>query len=202
MRARGLRPSSTERERDLKRFEVAVQIRNFEIDLFWKRSLFFWGFIAAAFAGYATLRGKNADLSLVVACFGMVCSCAWTLLNRGSKYWQEAWETKVERYEEPVVGALFAKEEDRQDKGWWLASRKFSVSKLAIALSDYVLLLWFALVAWDVAVRLNPAVAQSVTKQGAVLVFTGFSILYLLLLVACGRKTPRPKRARSTNAQG
>jgi hypothetical protein len=31
------------------RFDVAVQVRNFEIELFWKRSLFFWGFISAAF---------------------------------------------------------------------------------------------------------------------------------------------------------
>jgi len=27
-------------KKDLKRFEVSVQTRNFEIDLFWKRSLF------------------------------------------------------------------------------------------------------------------------------------------------------------------
>lgn len=189
---------SREQERNLKRFEVAVQIRNFEIELFWKRSLFFWGFIAAAFTGYAALRGKNADLSLVVACFGMVCSCAWTLLNRGSKYWQEAWETKVERYEEAVVGALFAKEEDNQDKGWWLGSRKYSVSKLAIALSDYVLILWLALVMWDVAQRMNPALTQ--TKHEAVLLFSGFSILYLLLLLACGGKTRRAEDAGVSNA--
>src|SRR6267143_1930747 len=70
-----------------KRFDVSVQIRNFEIDLFGKRSLFFWGFISAAFVGYAALR--QSELRIVVACFGMVCSCAWTLVNRASKFWQE-----------------------------------------------------------------------------------------------------------------
>lgn len=189
-------------QKDLKRFEVAVQIRNFEIDLFWKRSLFFWGFIAAAFTGYAALRGKSPDLSLVIACFGMVCSCAWTLLNRGSKYWQEAWETKVERYEQAAVGRMFAVEEGRQDKGWWLSARKFSVSKLAIGLSDYVLILWVALVVRDVAIRIDPALGHVETSGSALLAFAGFSAMYLLLLLICGGKTKRTDRTGASNAQG
>ena len=142
----------TEDELNQKRFDLSIQIRNLEIDLFWKRSLFFWGFIAAAFVGYAALR--QSELRIVVACFGMVCSCAWTLVNRGSKYWQESWETKVGRLEVPAIGTdvLFAQEEDRQsDKGCWLSGRKYSVSKLAIALSDYVFLLWLATVIGEFA---------------------------------------------------
>jgi hypothetical protein len=84
------------------RFDVAVQTRNLEIELFWKRSVFFWGFISAAFIGYAALR--QSEVRTLLACFGLVCSFAWTLVNRGSKYWQEAWETKVERFEFPVTG--------------------------------------------------------------------------------------------------
>ena len=57
---------------EAKRFGVAVQIRNFEIELFWKRSIFFWGFISAAFAGYAALRSSSPGLAVLVACFGMV----------------------------------------------------------------------------------------------------------------------------------
>lgn len=102
----------SEGELNEKRFDVSVQIRNLEIDLFGKRSLFFWGFISAAFVGYAALR--QSELRIVVACFAMVCSWAWTLVNRGSKYWQESWETKVERFELPVTGVLFAKEEAAQ----------------------------------------------------------------------------------------
>ncbi len=88
---KGLKMTLTKNE---KSFDVAVKIRNFEIGLFWKRSIFFWGFISVAFVGYAALRTANRDLGLVVACFGMVCSFSWTLVNRGSKYWQESWEKK------------------------------------------------------------------------------------------------------------
>ena len=88
----------------------------------------------------------------------MVCSCAWTLLNRGSKYWQESWETKVgERFEPGVTGKLFSEEEPIQEqKGCWLRARKFSVSKLAIALSDYVFLLWLSLVVTEIVRKYAP----------------------------------------------
>jgi hypothetical protein len=173
-----------------KRFEIAVQIRNFEIELFWKRSIFFWGFISAAFFGYAALRKLNPELGLVVACFGMVCSFAWTLLNRGSKYWQESWETKVNNSEVDVTGVFFAQEEERQDKGWWLSAQKYSVSKLAIALSDYVFLLWFFLVAAEILRQYFP-VCSTYIKSYGLGVFAVFSVIYLVLLLLFGRKSPR-----------
>lgn len=177
---------------DIKRFDVVVQIRNFEIELFWKRSIFFWGFIASAFVGYAALRSRSANLALLVVCFGMVCSCAWALLNRGSKYWQESWETKVERFELPVTGKLFAEEEPIQyHKGCWLHARKYSVSKLSIALSDYVFLLWLALVVSEIWSKYFPHSAEKLSTFGPA-VFVGFSILYMVMLVVFGRKSGRP----------
>jgi hypothetical protein len=123
-----------------------LTLGKFEIQLFWSRSLFFWGFIASAFVGYATLQQHGSDLSVVVACFGVVCSVAWTLVNRGSKYWQEAWEQKVERLESGVTGALFSQEETEIfAKSCWLRGRRYSVSKLAIGLSDYTVLFWLCI---------------------------------------------------------
>lgn len=76
---------------------LAADVRKFEIDLFWRRSLFFWGFIGAALVAYGVMiRESDKSLPFAIACFGFVCSIAWTLANRGSKYWQEAWEQKVE----------------------------------------------------------------------------------------------------------
>lgn len=87
-------------------FEFAASELRAEIALFWQRSLFFWGFIAAAFVAYGSLKGgpSDIDLTLAVSCFGLVCSVAWSLLNRGSKYWQIHWEKKLKSVEKAVFG--------------------------------------------------------------------------------------------------
>lgn len=132
--------SCSQRERIL---HYAADVRKFEIERFWQRSLFFWGFIGAAFVAYAGLYPKKEErLPLLIACFGVVCSLAWTLQNRGSKYWQEAWEQKVETIEECVLGTrLFSNKEPVKEVGHWRAAA-FSVSRLAIALSDFTALIW------------------------------------------------------------
>jgi hypothetical protein len=176
---------------DEKRLDIAIATRELEIELFWKRSLFFWGFISTAFVGYAALRSIQSDLATLVACFGMVCSAAWTLLNRGSKYWQENWETKVERYELPVTGPMFASPEPVQSyKGRWLRARMYSVSKLVIALSDYVFGLWLVLVGWQLYGLLREF--EQSAKDIGVAVFVGVSLVYVVALVRFGRTSSFP----------
>jgi len=139
-------PQPTDRQK--KRYDVSLDTRKFEIDLFWKRALFFWGFIASAFVGYAVYSKDRPDcvaISLMLALFGLVCSFSWTLANRGSKYWQENWEAQVDHDEDAITGPLFKTPAKRQDKGWF-GAQEFSVSKLAVALSDYVTIVWIILV--------------------------------------------------------
>ena len=79
--------------------EVALETRNFEIELYWKRATYFWAFVAASVTGYVAMRGSNspevADLSIIIAALGCFLTFAWLLVNRGSKYWQENWEAHV-----------------------------------------------------------------------------------------------------------
>lgn len=104
--------------------------------------------MGAAFVAYAALLDKhNVDavrvdaIRIVVCCFGFSCSLSWTLQNRGSKYWQESWESKVAILELEVLGGvLFANKEPRQPKGFWGAWR-YSVSRLMIATSDLTVLI-------------------------------------------------------------
>jgi hypothetical protein len=180
---------SPEERRDLKRFDAVLATRQFEIDLFWKRSLFFWGFIAAAFVAVATLEGKSGILSSIVAGFGMVCSLAWTLVNRGSKYWQEQWESKIEAVEDRVTGPLFKQRVPQQEKGWWLSGRQYSVSKLAIAVSDYMFLVWIAVFLRQVW-RMLGGLGMADFRLFALIVICLGPFFYIGLIAGFGRSTP------------
>jgi hypothetical protein len=179
--------SKTTPEQKAEILRYAAETRKFEIEKFWQRSLFFWGFIGAAFVAYAALydKGKNL-LPLLIACFGPVCSVAWTLQNRGSKYWQEAWEQKVVAVEREVLGVpLFSNLEPVQKKGFWGAAR-FSVSKLAIALSDFTILIWIALGALALPF---PATLQSACMPFVVVSVT---LVYIASLFIGGRSIRPP----------
>ena len=176
----------------MKAYETAVETRKLEIELFWNRSLFFWGFIASAFVAYATLRRYSSDISTVVACFGFVCSVAWSLGNRGGKFWQESWETKVEQIEPSVTGAMFSQPEEVQShKNCWLRGRRFSVSKLAIALSDYTIILWLAVIAWEIMRLFGPPTFVAYAKPLSTIAFISFSAIYAVSLFVAGRSSTR-----------
>jgi hypothetical protein len=126
--------------------KYATEFYKFEIENFWKRSVFFWGFIAVAFVAYAAAydKDKTGRVLLLISAFGLLSSVAWTLLNRGSKYWYEAWEQKVSSAEMCLKAPLFSNIEPLIQRGW-LGSANFSVSKLTIALSDLSVIAWVAL---------------------------------------------------------
>jgi len=109
--------------------------------------LFFWGFIAVAFVFYATVKDKLYEgvLPLGISSFGLICSWSWHLVNRGSKYWQENWETKVSEYEKKATGTKpFENKAIRQSKKPWSAW-KYSVGKVTLFLSLYTTLIWLGL---------------------------------------------------------
>lgn len=175
-------------------FQTSLDTRKFEIDLFWKRSLFFWGFIASAFIAFAALYKENSRYTIVIAGFGCICSLVWTLANRGSKFWQENWESKVSKLEDDLVGSLFKDVEEVQKKFFLLRAQKYSVSKLAIALSDYVLIIWVGITLSLVCKYLK--CFNSVFSTGAIIVtFVIFTLLYSFYIVifagtssACNRR--------------
>jgi hypothetical protein len=90
----------------------ALDIRKFEIELYWKRAAYFWTLIAAAFAGYFIILGaKDMDdkrfMAFTVACIGFLFTFAWFQVNRGSKQWQENWENHVDMLEDRITGPLY-----------------------------------------------------------------------------------------------
>lgn len=177
------------------RYDACVQALQFELDLFWKRSLFFWGFIGVAFIAFAAAKDQ-LGLQAAIASFGFVCSMVWTLANRGGKFWFENWEQKLVKAESALTGNLYGNPEIQGWKpgdnlrllecvGWWaFKARRYSPSRLAIALSDYVFFLWSCLLASRVyLINSPPSPWYSVELRNKVaLIFVVLSFLFGALL--------------------
>lgn len=150
--------SKEERERQETALRHALDIRKFEIELYWKRAAYFWTFIGAALAAYGLVQRLDppfsAFFSVVVASLGLVFSLAWYCVNRGSKFWQENWENHVDLLEDRVMGPLYktvvsqsvtdatVPSNDLTYPRVLTAPADFSVSKINQIVSAFVFLLW------------------------------------------------------------
>jgi len=185
--------------RERARYDAIVKALEFELTLFWHRSLFFWGFIGSGFIAFAAAKDSHLIIQSAIASFGFVCSTAWTLANRGSKFWYENWEERRRLAELPVTGVLYGKNPQGKNPTGpcFLRGVRFSPSRLVIALSDYVTVLWFILVisrAWLLLV-LWPQNAIPHLRLLACLVFMVFSLLYPGYLAwACYSKSKETDR--------
>jgi hypothetical protein len=169
--------SEPRKERVDRLFNLTNQVRQFEIERFWQRSIYFWGFVAAAIIALGE-KGFSQDLHLRLAlgCFGTISSFAWTLQNRGNKYWQKAWEDKLKRYEIDALGeSIFNRTEIIAGEWPWGALR-YSPSKLTIALSDCT----FILFAFFTIRALNIHIQWSIDFSSALIL--GFTIGYIGLI--------------------
>jgi hypothetical protein len=130
---------------------LALDIRKFEIELYWKRAAYFWLFNGAALIGYlSALTGKEienrSDALLLTSCVGLLFSVAWYLVNRASKFWQLNWEAHVDLLEDPVHGPVYKTVFDGPTPWWKLnGAYPFSVSKVNQLLSLFVVAIFFSL---------------------------------------------------------
>jgi hypothetical protein len=140
-------PSGEVRKEALKQ---ALDIRKFEIDLYWKRATYFWAFIAAAFAAYFALQSSIDALNVyIVSCLGLLFSLAWYLVNRGSGAWQRNWEAHVDLLEDEIMGPLYKTLINRRTYRFFHLAEPFSFSPSRInnLLSLLVTLTWLVLLA-------------------------------------------------------
>ena len=96
-------------------YKIAIDTRNFEINLFWQRSNYFLVLNTAIAIG--TFSRVHPEFQLPFAMFGIVTSCLWFRVNLGSKYWQVRWEHKVAELEKIITKEiLFSADRDTTDK--------------------------------------------------------------------------------------
>jgi len=190
--------SDSDRERIEKCLEIALDNRKFEIDLLWRRTLVFWGFVAVLFVAVAQAAGKSQRLAMVLAILGVVFSFIWSLVNRGSKSWQENWEIKCVQFfkERYHYEGVFRRARIPQDGTVVppLQSRAYSPSRLLIALSDFSVIFWVGLSLYFVPFEQIFPGAQ-IVKANAGLAFAIVSALYAVYVwLAC--------RSREGDASG
>lgn len=140
-----LRRFRDDRERAKEAFAKVWEIRNFEIELYWKRATYFWAFVASTFVGYFALVGadkyslpdryQHAEVYFVI-CLGFIVSLAWLLTNRGSKQWQRNWETHIDLLEDQFTGPLYKT---------IVPDFTFSVSKINELVSLAICFVWILL---------------------------------------------------------
>jgi hypothetical protein len=124
---------------------LSVDARKTEIALLWTRSLYFWGFITVALASYGgAINSQHYTFAFLASCVGIVLSVCWTLANRSGKYWQAVWEWTTDRFSEDLFeNTLFTTYHTAvvDTEKWW-GPKRYSPSKLAMAVSDLMVGLW------------------------------------------------------------
>lgn len=87
----------------------AHELRKFEIENYWKRSSYFWGFQLVSFGALALSAREGQFILpavLVVSVLGALAALAGILTARGSKFWQQNWEAHVDFLEKAFEGNL------------------------------------------------------------------------------------------------
>ena len=91
----------------------AHDLRKFEIENYWKRATYFWAFQLAAFTLFGLIwkeTGEGGALErlalLVPAGLGAISARVGWLTAKGSKFWQENWESHVDMLEQEVEGRM------------------------------------------------------------------------------------------------
>jgi hypothetical protein len=173
--------------------ELALDIRKFEIGLYWQRAAYFWALIAVAFAGYFAIMGadklpEKEYLAYIVSCIGLLFTWAWFLVNRGSKYWQENWENHVDMLEDETVGPLYKTILHRPEKKGDilrhpLSPLAISVSKINLLVSIFTLCIWVVLLIHS----LPPFRRAAPVSWGHVVV--GGSLLFFIIAMPRFAKT-------------
>lgn len=191
-------------------FKFANNCRDKEIDRFWTRGLYFWGFIAASFGAYMAVfnaslvtkcEGIKDSISLVsiidmsftakVALFVLSFICfifclSWLLSHKGSKFWQENWETHISYLENDYMGKIYKNYLDTKnyldfnESPFSAKAYDYSVSKISLLCSLLLTICSFDLSLFHIVIF-------SLEKDSNEIVYlkqNGFLISIILAIIA------------------
>lgn len=153
----------------------AHQLRAFEIDNYWKRATYFWSFQAIAFAllGFVLNDGKTLDQIEIIqipAALGAISAWVGFLSARGSKFWQENWESHVDMLEPSSEGRL-------TQVIWSNGVRSHSVSRLNQAFMALLTLGWIFTMIYASFSWARACIGSLPTYSGLVALFVALAVV-------------------------
>lgn len=197
-------------------FELAHDVRKFEIGLFWKRGTYYWAFILATFTAYFAATNKMLgcnDFSLsAMASFSLLPKIAlllisflalffclsWTLVNKGSKFWQKNWEAHIDMLEDEFSGKLYKTFLNTESAGFEkcpLSTKAYdySVTKITMLGSIVLSCVSFLLVLFHIALlfckNIQRCEPPACVLIAIVAVFLALGIFVLCKLLHCRGNT-------------
>ncbi len=152
-----IKSENIDKEKRRLAFEKAHEIRKFEIELYWKRTTYFWAFIAFSFGAYiAVVSSENKEFidrenyAFIITCIGFIFSLSWYLVNRASKNWQNYWEKVIESLEDDFTGAFMKRQIENNNKWYELTLLyRYSVSRVNQIVSLFVAIVWLLLMGFS-----------------------------------------------------
>lgn len=155
-------------------FDFANSCRDKEIDRFWSRGLYFWGFMVASFTAYFVVFGKiiprtseeyinlsfiniasipfTGKLILFIISFVIFIFClSWLLVHKGSKYWQTNWEEHIYHLEKNYIGHIYGTHLDSDKENNFsccpcsVKGYNYSVTKISLLCSLLLAVISFCL---------------------------------------------------------
>lgn len=168
-----------------------LDIRKFEIELYWKRTTFFWTILAAIIAGYFLIYSRlsetpnNNSLKVLFAlgCLGLIFSTGWYFVNRGSKFWQVNWEKHLDCIEDEVIGPLYKTTIDtnyyRTKFFHLVAPYPFSVSKINQILNIVLIIFWLFML-FDISITYLSFKPSSFESYFSFYFFAGLLTIFAL----------------------
>lgn len=140
-RTLGISEDQASKHRLFAALDRAYQLRSFEIEHYWKRATYFWGFQIAIFAALGlvwkeTIPTSWSPITIALSGVGILTALANTLSAHGSKFWQQNWEMHIDMLEDDIEGRLH--------KTVWLREGRtsFSVSRINQSLSYFFITFW------------------------------------------------------------
>ena len=172
-------------------FQIALETRKFEIELYWKRTAYFVLFISAVFIGYYKIIQADDSiigiyqkewLLLFLAALGFLLSLLWYMANRGSKFWQENWEAHIEMLSRhlgiPIFGIIKRREHSTRNL---MQEYPFSVSKVNQMVSLIITFTWLLMLCKEMGVsKLLESIAYSYWYKvvvGGIVIMLSFVII-------------------------